>query len=203
MKPLNFNFTFAIVLIFVSGIPHSLRAEDGRHTFGVQSGQVGLLQDVGSTYGSALGYGAFFDYASSDWLELELSFLASKHSLGNLNLTQNSYNASVIYNIDELDSFTPSFKVGAEFVTHSQDIYSNNLTASPSVVSSNNTGFGLLIGAGGKFMLGSHFSAGLDITYHSLFDVLVTPPGNSSSQKVIQSYYTLLLKIGYVFGANK
>jgi opacity protein-like surface antigen len=180
-----------------------VNADEGHHTIGVQAGQVGLSGDVGNTYGSALGAGAFFDYAASDWLELELSFLTSRHSGNSLSLTQNDYAAAMIYNVDTIDAFTPYLKGGAEFVTHAQDVIVPNTVVNSVLTSQNYTGFGLDLGFGGKFQMGTRFSAGLDFTYHSLFDVSATPPGAASSQKVIQSFYTVLLKFGYNFGSIK
>src|SRR4051812_49350048 len=103
----------ALLVIFLCLGAVDVNAEEGHHTLGVQAGQVGLSGDVGSTYGNALGLGGFFDYAASDWLELELSYLTSKHGSNNLNLIQNDYAAYMIYNIDTLDAFTPYLKGGA------------------------------------------------------------------------------------------
>ena len=201
MKRLIFVFAMLLMMFLVLDVNEAF-AEEGRHSLGIQGGQVGLFQDVGSTYGSALGAGAFFDYASSDWLELELAYLGSRHSLNGLSLNQSSYTASMIYNIDELDAFTPYLRLGAEYVSHTQDVWTNTLTGPPGISSTNNSGFGLDMGLGGKFMVGNNFSAGLDVIYHSVFDVSVTPLG-SNSQKVIQSYYTVLFRLAYVFSASK
>lgn len=189
-----------LLLLFLAFENNFAHAEEGRHTLGAQAGQVGLLGDVGTTYGNALGYGVFFDYAASDWLELELNFLASKHSSNNLNLSQNAYAAYMIYNIDQLDAFVPYLKLGAEFVSHTQDLAGNTGTFSSGQF---NSGFGLDVGAGGKFILGSNVSAGLDLTYHSVFDVSSTPPLATASQKVIQSYYTVMFRLGFEFGKAK
>ena len=189
----------ALLVMFLCLGAVDVNAEEGHHTLGVQAGQVGLAGDVGSAYGNALGVGGFFDYAASDWLELELSYLMSRHSSNNLNLTQSDYAAYMVYNIDTLDAFTPYLKGGAEFVGHTQDI----TVPSGILTSQNYTGFGLNIGLGGKFQFGSTFSSGLDVVYHNMFDVSATPPGAPASQKVIQSFYTVMLRFGFSFGGAK
>src|SRR5258708_2446441 len=104
---------FFLTAFFGIDFAHS---EEGHHSIGIQAWQVGLTSDFGSLYGNALGYGAFFDYASSDWLEFELSYLTSKHTSNNLNYTQGVYGLSVIYNVDQFHILIPYLRGGAEFV---------------------------------------------------------------------------------------
>jgi opacity protein-like surface antigen len=202
MSRLILVFSALLIMFICLGAADS-NADEGRHTLGVQAGQVGLSSDVGTVYGNALGVGAYFDYAASDWLELELSFISSKHSQNNLNLTQNDYAAYMVYNIDTFDAFTPYLKGGAEFVGHTQDIPNVNVLGGVSTNQSY-TGFGLGFGIGGKFQIATHFSAGLDVLYHDIFTVSATPPGAiSGSVNVIQNFYTVMLRLGFTFGNEK
>src|SRR5437868_4994702 len=115
LRRLIIVFTALLALTIVVHISNA-QAEEGHHVLGVQAGEVGLSGDVGNTYGNALGYGAFFDYAASDWLELELSWIYSRHTGSNpvnastLNLNQNSYAIALLYDIDTYDIFTPYIK---------------------------------------------------------------------------------------------
>jgi opacity protein-like surface antigen len=195
MKRLIFVFTALLLLTFLFQV-EAAQAEEGRHYLGVQAGQVGLTGDVGSAYGSALGVGAFFNYAASDFLEFQLSWLTSHHSSNNLALTQNSYALILQYNLDQLDIFTPYIEGGAEFASHVQDIPGLSGNASY-----NTTAFGLDLGIGAKVDLGKSFMTGLDFTYHNIFDASATPPG-LSAVKAIQSYFTVMLRFGFVFGGS-
>jgi opacity protein-like surface antigen len=191
-------FVFGTLLALTIFLETSgVQAEEGHHTFGVQAGEVGLTQDVGTTYGNALGGGLFFDYAASDFLEFELNWLSSHHSNNNLNLTQNAYAAAVQIDIETYDIFTPYIKGGAEFVQHSQDITSGTTTSNY-----NTTGFGLDLGAGARVDFTKHLMAGLDFTYHSLFNTTVTPNGANYSINTIESYFTVMLRFGFTFGGK-
>ncbi|MDZ4678662.1 MAG: outer membrane beta-barrel protein [Oligoflexia bacterium] len=175
------------------------QAEEGHHALGFQAGHVGLSGDVGSRYGNALGWGVFADYAASDWLDFELGYLNSKHTNNSLSMTQNALSASILYNVDQFDLFIPYLRGGAEFVSANEDIVNpSNLV--PSGYST--TAFGLDVGFGGKFLIGTNFMAGADFTYHSMFDSNVSLP-NGTNAKAIQSYLTVMLRLGFVFGAEK
>ncbi len=172
-------------------------AEEGHHSIGIQGGQVLLSGDVASTYGNALGLGAFFNYAASDWLEFQLGWLNSKHTTTangqNVAMTQNAFNADILYDIDQFDVFVPYVKGGVDLVTHSpQDVVGTTGNLSGQSYS----GFGLNLGIGGQFILGKNFFTGLDITYHSIFDVSTSAPG-ASSVKVLQSFTTVLVQMGF------
>jgi hypothetical protein len=171
----------------------SVHADEGRNTLGIQAGQVGLSGDVASAYGNALGFGVFFDYAASDWLEFELSYLNSRHTKNSFGYSQNVIGAGVLYNVDQFDIFVPYLRGGAEFISVSADLPSPVVPAAHST-----TGFGLNVGVGGKFLLGNNFMTGLDLTYHSAFESSITPPGGTST-KVIQGFTTIMLRLGYVF----
>ncbi len=206
MTTLRLIYVFSTLLLITLILNISdANAEEGHHTLGVQAGEVGLSGDVGNIYGNALGGGLFFDYAASDYLELELSWLTSHHTGSNsgvfgsppLSLTQNSYMVALQYNIDTLDIFTPYLKGGAEFINHGQDVINpQTLANSPA----NTTGFGLDIGVGSKVDVGSHLMAGLDLLYHSIFTTTYTPPNSPASVNTIQSYFTVMLRLGYSFG---
>ncbi len=172
-------------------------SEEGRHSVGFQAGQVGLTNDVGLVYGNALGWGLFFDYAASDWLEFELDYLNSKHSSNSLSLAQSTYEAAVLYNVDQIDVFIPYIKCGAEFVGHTQD-----LVSSGGIKSYEANAFGLDLGFGGKILLGKSFMSGVDFAYHGIFDASVTPAG-AATTKAAQSYFTVMLRLGFVFGSAK
>src|ERR1700722_545978 len=148
--------TIFLAFVFFVRNPKAL-ADEGKLTFGAEAGEVGLSQDVGSTYGNALGAGAFFTYAPSDFLDFQLSWLTSHHTSNNLNLVQNAYIADLIYKVDQFDIFTPYIEGGAEFVGHTQDVLN---TSTGTTSSSSNTGFGLNIGFGAKVDLGKNFQTG-------------------------------------------
>jgi hypothetical protein len=183
----------ALFLLTVFFGVEDVRAEEGRHTVGVQAGQVGLSGDVANFYGNALGWGLFFDYAASDWLEFEVSYLNSRHTKNSAGYSQGVFGAGVLYNIDQFDIFVPYLRGGAEFISVTGDLPSPVTLASYST-----TGFGLAVGVGGKFLLGENFMTGLDLTYHSAFDASVTPTGGSST-KILQSFTTIMLRLGFVF----
>ncbi|MCC6277835.1 MAG: outer membrane beta-barrel protein [Oligoflexia bacterium] len=186
----TFAFLIAITLMSLS----TARAEEGLHTFGLQGGHVGLTDANLGTYGNNLGYGVFFDYAASDYLEIELSGLTSKHTNNSLSLAKTAISISALYMIDQIDIIIPYLKGGAEFDNHTQDAL-NPVTAT----SFSTTGFGLNVGAGAKFMASDSFSVGLDLTYHSMFETKIAL-ANGTEAKGIQSYFTALLRLGLVFG---
>jgi opacity protein-like surface antigen len=204
LKRLIFVFATLLALTILVDV-NQAEAEEGHHSLGVQAGEVGLSSDVGNIYSNALGMGAFFDYAASDFLEFELSWINSHHTGTNplnastLNLQQNAYALALQYNIDTYDIFTPYIKGGAEFVTHTQDIVgANNQTGSYST-----TGFGLDAAAGCKVNFTQNLMAGLDLTYHSIFTASVTPTGNFNAVNTIESYFTVMLRFGFTFGGEK
>jgi opacity protein-like surface antigen len=196
---------FVTLMLNVSGA----RAEEGHHTFGVQGGQEGLTSDVSTGFSNALGIGAFFDYAASDYLEFELSWINSTHpgggtivengqtfAIGTTNLVDNSFMLALQYDIDTYDIFTPYLKGGAEFATASVNIPG-------SVGNLSTTGFGLDIGVGSRVELGSNFMAGLDFMYHSMFTASATVPNSGgASVNLIESYYTVMLRLGFTFGSG-
>lgn len=202
MKSISIKKLVLIIstLVFVSGA----YAEEGHHSFGVQAGEVGLSSDVGSIYGNALGSGLFFDYAASDYLEFELSWLNSHHSGSNptfgnpMSLTQNAYMVALQYDIETYDIFTPYLKGGAEFDNHGQDVINPTTQANTPV---NTTGFGIDVGIGSKVDFTKYLMAGLDIMYHSMFTATVIPAGTSTSVNTIESYFTVMLRVGFTFGA--
>jgi len=198
MRRLIYVFSTLLALTVFLGIENA-NAGEGQVTVGAQAGEVGLGGDVGNTYGSALGVGAFFSYAASDFLEFELGWLSSKHSGNGLNLAQNAYNLDIIYDVDQFDIFVPYIKGGAEFVTHQQDI----VNVSPAGITSTNlTGFGLNVGLGARVDLGKNFMTALDFDFHNIFNTTVTPIGGSGSINAIQSYFTVLLRFGFAFGGG-
>ena len=178
----------------------TVQAEEGKTILGAQAGEVGLSQDVGATYGNALGLGAFLEYGASDFLEFQLSWLNSYHSSNGLSLNQNAYAMDAVWDIDQFDIFTPYLEGGAEFVTHTQTIA--NPASPTSIAPYNSTGFGLNVGAGAKLDLGSHLMAGLDFIYHNMFTATVTPPGSSTSVNAVESYFTVLLRLGISFDSG-
>jgi opacity protein-like surface antigen len=193
---LVFSALLALLIYFEA---NSAFADEGHHTLGVEGGQVGQSGDVSTLYGNALGYGAFFKYAASDFLEVEFEYLHSQSNQNNLNHNQNSLGLTAIWDLDVWDIFVPYLKGGAEFVSASNDYPSLGLPATG--VSAN--GFGLDVGLGAAVLLGNNFMTGLDFTYHDIFDVSVTPPGYPNSVKAIQPYWTVLLQIGFMFGGGK
>jgi hypothetical protein len=105
-----FAFLFAITLIGLS----TAHAEEGHHSLGIQGGHVGLSDANLSAYGNNIGYGAFFDYAASDYLEIELGFLTSKHTNNSLSLSKNAYSLAALYIFDQVDIFIPYLRGGAK-----------------------------------------------------------------------------------------
>ena len=192
------KITVTALLALLSLSSFYVHAEEGRHVIGVQGGHVGMTQKVGEDYGSALGYGAFFNYAGSDFLELQLNYLQSKHTRNNLNLDQKVFGISALYIIDQIDAFVPYAKGGAEFISHTQDI-ENQTTAT--TASYNSQAFGLLLGAGTQFLIGSNMMAGLDFAYHSVFEATTTV--GARNVPTIQSFFTVMLQFGYRFGSGK
>src|SRR5262249_211139 len=69
-------FSAALTII----LSEAAMAEEGHHTIGAQAGNVGLAGDVGNAYQNSIGAGLFFDYAASDWIEMEVGWLNSHHS---------------------------------------------------------------------------------------------------------------------------
>jgi len=178
-------------------------AEEGHHTLGIQAGEELLSNDVSSNFSNALGFGAFFDYAASDYLEFELSWINSSHpsygttvingsSVGSYNLVNNSFIAALQYDFGTLDIFTPYVKGGAEFTTASENV--------PVIGTLSSTAFGLDLGFGAKADIGSNLMAGLDLMYHNMFTGTATIPGTTGTINVIESYFTVMLRFGYSFG---
>ncbi len=196
---MNRFIVILVTLFILTAFNFTAQAEEGHHVLGVQAGHVGLSGDVASRYGNALGFGAFFDYAASDMLDFEFGYLNSKHTSNSLSMTQNAMSMAILYNVDQFDIFIPYLRGGAEFVSANEDIV-NPATLTASGYST--TAFGLDLGFGGKFVLGSNFMSGIDLTYHSIFDANVSLP-NGTSTKALQSYMTVMLRFGYVFGESK
>lgn len=196
--------TFALLILCLN--PVKAFATEGHHTLGIQGGEEMLTSDVGGNFSNALGFGAFFDYAASDYLEFELSWINSSHPLTNstlningvsvpvssFSLVDNSFMLALQYDIDTYDIFTPYLKGGAEFTSASMNIPSSGTLSS--------TAFGLDIGFGARADLGSNFMAGLDLLYHSMFTGTATLAGSSTAVNVVESYYTVMLRLGYAFG---
>lgn len=182
-------FTTLFLLVLLNFSAH---AEEGVHSVGVQGGQVLLSGEVLDRYSNALGIGGFFNYAASDFLEFQLAFNTSNHTSNSKSLNRQSYELGVIYNIDEFDIFVPYLKGGAELIAHKQDFVGAN------GISTN--GFGLNFGVGSAVLLGKDFMTGLELTYHSAFDVSYSAGG--VSQKAIQPYTTVMVLFGYRFSSS-
>jgi opacity protein-like surface antigen len=172
-------------------------AEEGKHVIGVQAGHVGQQGNtVGPMYGNGLGYGVFFNYAGSDFLEFQMGFLSSRHTRDGLELSQHALSAAAQYNIDQLDIFVPYAKGGAEFVFHNQSLQHPQgwkQEVSPMA-------FGLLVGIGTQLLVSQNFMTGLDITYHPVFDASSSVGGVNYA--TVQSYLTVLVQFGYRLGGK-
>jgi hypothetical protein len=173
---------FAITIGVFGSLP-AFAIDENEIRLGLQGGHVGLLQDVGSRYGNALGFGGFANYTVSSEMQFEVGYLSSSHSglrhqeiSTGLNFFYNSYDAAYF-----------SVKGGVDFIGH--DLPTERVTSS---------GFGLYAGLGVDFELGKRFNAGLEGKYHSAFDTEVT---NTAGTRVkgIQSFVTVLLRLMYVF----
>jgi opacity protein-like surface antigen len=179
-----------------------LFAEEGIHSVGLRGGQTLLSSDWGSPYGNALGAGLLYRYAASDWLEVELGYLNSKHSGtangGNVGLSQNAFSVDVLYNIDTFDILVPYIKGGVEYVTHTQDVAGT----SANLGNQSYNGFGLNIGAGGDFIISKKFAAGIDFTFHDIFTVQSSGFSGNGPVNVIGNYYTVMAHALFRFGAK-
>ncbi len=199
MKLFTTLFSLTVLAIALLSCGPMAFAEEGVHSIGVQGGQVTLTNDWGSPYGNALGGGVLYRYAASDYLELELGWLNSKHNSNangsSISLNQNAFNVDVLYDFDVLDILVPYIKGGVDYVTHTQDVvgpFSN-------LYNQNYNGFGLNIGFGGDFLLSKRLTAGLDFTYHNIFTAQTTSL-SATPVNVIGSYFTVMAHLLFRFG---
>lgn len=174
----------SLALCLMVGTVYASPYKTGDMRVGLQSGPVGLLQDVGSRSGSALGYGAFFNYASSEELMFEVGYIASEHtrlSHTELPIGFNFYPST--------SGFSYHLAAGVTFIT-------NRLDEKPVELSS--SGFGVYVGGGGELPITRNINAGLQLKYVKGFEQTVQL-GDGSKAKSLQDNYTLFLRLSYIF----
>jgi hypothetical protein len=171
---------FLILFILVLG-QFTFAAEEGQIRLGAQGGHVGLMSDVGSSAGNAVGFGGVFNYAVTEEMMLELTYTTSSHT----GLRHSDFGAGVNFYFNSYDAAYFYFAAGANFIGH-------ELTA----ISKSASGFGLYGGFGVDFDLGKNFSSGLQGVYHKAFESKIDVSG--VQVPVIQDYVTVMLRLLFV-----
>lgn len=175
---------------------------EGQSSVGLQGGQVNLGGEVASQYNNALGWGLYYQYATSPKLWFEMSYLNSKHTGSangqTLSMTQYDFAGSMLYYFDDFYAFYPYVKGGVDFVLHApQDVAGTFANRTYDSIN----GFGLSFAVGGEFEVTTNMFVGLDLTYHNIFDVAAAAPGNPNA-KAIQNFTTLMARVGFKFGGE-
>jgi hypothetical protein len=177
------KYLVGLIVLFSSP---AFAIDENQIRVGLQGGHVGLMQDVGTRYGNALGFGGFGNYTVSSEMQFEIGYLSSSHN----GLRHQEISTGLNFYFNSYDAAYFSALAGVDFIGH--DLPDERTTSS---------GFGLYGGLGVDFELGKHFNAGLQGKYHWAFDTEVT---NTAGQRVkgVQSFATVLLRVMYVFQNN-
>ncbi len=150
---------------------------------GVQTGQVGLLQDVGARSGGAIGYGAYFNYVTSDELIFEIGYLSSQHT----RLSHSEVPIGFNYYFGNEGKLALQFIAGVTFIT-------NQLDEQPVGLSS--SGFGIYLGGGFDVDISETLKTGVQLKYVKGFEQTVQL-SNGNRISSIQDNYTILLRLAY------
>lgn len=176
--------TILLLLLFSSS---AMAFKTGDIRVGLQAGQIGLLQDVGSRAGGALGFGGYFNYVNSENLAFEVGYLGSSHT----KLTHSEVPIGFNYYFGNEDKLLTQFLAGVVFIT-------NKLDEQPVGLSS--SGFGIYLGAGIDFDISEEIKSGLQLRYVKGFEQTVQL---SSGERIssLQDNYTFMVRVGYEFAS--
>lgn len=158
---------------------------DGEIRLGPQIAQVALLGDVGERHGSVLGYGAFFNYGTSDDLIFEAGFLTGRttdFSHTEVNLGFGSYFSQwwLLY---------PRFEVGVLYISNAYTLNPKDLISS---------GFGIYAGAGVDYAITDLLTGTFVTRYVRGFEQTIQL-SDGTRWKSIQDNLLFMIRVSYSF----
>lgn len=170
--------TLPLALFFF--VSSSQAFETGSLRFGLEAGQITLLQDLGKRSGSATGLGIFGSYASDENVVFEVAFLKSEHT----KLRHIEVPVGFHYYFTQ-SLIQPYATAGLVFI-------SNVLDESPVELSS--SGFGVYLGGGADYEVIEHGFVGLQLRYVKGFEQTVQLSDGSRFSS-LQDNTDLLLRL--------
>lgn len=191
LKTISKIFSVIGLLTLVSQI--AVAIDEGEFRAGIMGGHVGLIGDVGGDGRNALGVGALVGYAFTDEMFFNIGYMGSTHesvkhrdiSVG-VDFYFNSYDLAYLYGAG-----------GVSFLHNDIDPPTGATTGASA------DAFGLYLGAGADFELGTALLAGLQFRYQKAFEAesTINISGVPTKTKVVQDSVTVMLRALFRFGA--
>lgn len=174
MKRVIFWFSALCLLVSTQGY-----AIEGVYVGG-QIGHVGMTGRTATTYSNTIGFGVDLGLRTNNVLDLTAAFQTSAHS-GGAGMNLMSFLLTADYKFAEANDFEFFLSGGPGFYFFKTAALTD-------------TKFGLNFGAIGNVMADENIRVGLAARYHLVF--------SSSAATTGDSYYSIMLRFGYVFPAG-
>jgi hypothetical protein len=151
---------------------------------GAVVGNIGLTDSAYGSSKNGIGLGGIFGYSLEDELSFEMAFIQSSHD----KLDHQDISLGVQYYFYSYEPFYYGLTGGVSFTTNEID---------NGGVKTDDTAFGLFIGAGADVYTKRSLIVGLQARYYKMFGSEVNISG--ANYKLVDNYYAILARVLFQF----